>query len=145
MGSELFTLSLESAQKQVKLSKNDQNQPVKLTINESKLEELEKEMLTDDNEGQLASIDVFCVIDRSGSMYASKIENVKKSLHFLLDLLKPEDRIAITTFDSLSKVILKPKLIGESRKQIEFAIDSIKAGSSTNIAGGLEKTLKCMA
>merc|ERR1712170_158645 len=138
MGSELFTLSLESAQKQVKLSKNDQNLPVKLTINESKLEELEKEMLTDDNEGQLASIDVFCVIDRSGSMHGSKLQNVKKSLRYLLDLLKPEDRISITLFDHRSELILAPKMIGKSRKIIEDTINSIYHDGTTNIKGGLD-------
>jgi len=95
-------------------------------------------MLTDDNEGQLASMDVFCVIDRSGSMYGSKLQNVKKSLHYLLDLLKPEDRISITLFDDRSDLILAPKMIGKSRKIIEDTINSIVDRNTTNIKAGLE-------
>jgi len=95
-------------------------------------------MLKDDNEGQQASMDVFCVIDRSGSMYGSKLENVKKSLHYLLDLLKPEDRISIILFDSNSELILEPKMVGKSRKIIEQAIDSIQDQGATNIKDGLK-------
>jgi len=109
-----------------------------LSINENKLEELEKEMLDEDNEGEQASMDVFCIIDRSGSMYGGKLQSVKKSLHYLLDLLKPEDRISIILFDDKSELILSPKMIGKSRKIIEETINSIQDRGTTNIKAGLE-------
>ena len=45
-------------------------------------------------------IDLICVIDNSGSMSGYKIENVKKALKYLLELLGENDRICLITFNS---------------------------------------------
>jgi len=137
-------LTLDSINNPVKLSKDEQKIAVKVSLKETKIDKMEAELLKEDDEGEQASIDVFCIIDKSGSMSGGKLDHVKQSLHYLLDLLKPEDRISITTFDSESQIVLKPKIIGKSREQIEYAINSIKAGSATNIQSGLERTFKCM-
>lgn len=47
-----------------------------------------------------ASIDLICVIDNSGSMQGEKIENVKKTLVSLLDLMGEDDRICLILFNS---------------------------------------------
>merc|ERR1712232_1234314 len=135
---DIFSVSLESATKQVKLSKTDQDVAIKLSANENKLEKMENELLGEEDDGEQASIDVFCVIDRSGSMSGKKLQEVKKSLHYLLDLLKPDDRITIILFDTVSDLILRPKKVGSSRAQIEEAIDFIKDRNATNISAGLE-------
>ena len=44
-------------------------------------------------------IDLICVIDNSGSMSGYKIENVKKALKYLLELLGENDRICLITFN----------------------------------------------
>jgi Mg-chelatase subunit ChlD len=41
--------------------------------------------VTQDQLSKRAPIDLFCIIDRSGSMYGEKIELVKKTLHNLLE------------------------------------------------------------
>lgn len=142
--SEIFTLTMDAIKNPVKLCKYDQELAVKLSLNETKIDEMEAKFLEEDDEGEQASIDVFCVIDKSGSMRGSKLENVKLSLHYLLDLLQPEDRISIVTFDSCSELILAPKQIGKSRQAIEDAINSIQAGTATNIKSGLEKAFNTM-
>jgi len=141
---DLFSVSLEAASKQVKLSESDQDLAIKLSINENKLEKMEDELLGEEDDGEQASIDVFCVIDRSGSMSGKKLEEVKKSLHYLLDLLKPDDRISIILFDNSSDLILRPKKVGSSRAQIEEAIEFIQVRGATNISSGLETAFKTM-
>jgi len=69
---DIFSVSLESATKQVKLSNTDQDLAIKLSVNENKLEKMENELLGEEDDGEQASIDVFCVIDRSGSMSGKK-------------------------------------------------------------------------
>lgn len=134
---ELIGISIEMAQDKIKLSTDDQDLAFKLTVNESKLAELEQELAEDDDSDQ-ASIDVFCVIDCSGSMRGEKLKQVKISLGYLLELLKPTDRISITLFDSRATVLLAPKLIGPSKKMIQDAIDSIQDRGATSIRAGLE-------
>jgi len=141
---DIFSVSLEAASKQVKLSKTDQDLAIKLSINENKLEKMENELLGEEDDGEQASIDVFCVIDRSGSMSGQKLNEVKRSLHYLLDLLKPDDRISIILFDTTSDLILRPKKVGSSRAQIEEAIDSITDRNATNIRAGLETAFRSM-
>merc|ERR1712014_330840 len=141
---DIFSVSLESASNQVKLSNTDQDLAIKLSVNENKLEKMENELLGEEDDGEQASIDVFCVIDRSGSMSGQKLQEVKKSLHYLLDLLKPDDRISIILFDTVSDLILRPKKVGSSRAQIEEAIDFIRDRNATNIAGGLETAFNSM-
>jgi len=141
---DIFSVSLESASKQVKLSNIDQDLAIKLSVNENKLEKMENELLGEEDDGEQASIDVFCVIDRSGSMSGKKLQEVKNSLHYLLDLLKPDDRISIILFDTVSDLILRPKKVGSSRAQIEEAIDFIKDRNATNIAAGLETAFNSM-
>lgn len=134
---ELIGLSIEMAQDKIKLSRDDQDLAFKLSVNESKLAELEQELAEDDDSDQ-ASIDVFCVIDRSGSMRGEKLEQVKISLGYLLELLKPTDRISISLFDNTGVLLLAPKMIGPSKKIIQDAINSIQDRGATNIRSGLE-------
>lgn len=61
----------------------------------------EKEDAKIEKEGSgRASIDLVCVIDNSGSMEGEKIENVKKTLVSLLDLMGEDDRICLILFNS---------------------------------------------
>lgn len=85
-----------------------------------------------------APIDIVCVIDKSGSMRGDKIELVKKTLIFMVDQLKPCDRIALITFDTFVETILSLKSMKPSRKKkAKRRIERINAGTSTNLSGGL--------
>jgi len=141
--SDLMSLSLELAKDKIKLSATDQHHAVKVSISETKLDEIEKQLAEDDTEND-ASLDVFCVIDRSGSMYGERLKNVKQSLKYLLDLLKPNDRISIILFDNRADTLLAPKLIGKSRDLIDQAINSIQDRGSTDIRSGLQSAFEGM-
>jgi Mg-chelatase subunit ChlD len=67
------------------------------SIEEKKKEEVEhaKETL---HQGQRPGVDLICVIDVSGSMSGEKIELVKKSMSYLLEILNESDRLCIVTF-----------------------------------------------
>jgi len=45
-------------------------------------------------------IDLICLIDVSGSMSGTKLNNVKKTLLILLDFLREKDRLCLITFES---------------------------------------------
>lgn len=141
--SDLMSLSLELAKSKIKLSATEQHHVVKVSISETKLDEIEKQLAEDDTEND-ATLDVFAVIDRSGSMYGPRLNNVKKSLIYLLDLLKPTDRISIIIFDNNAETLLAPKLVGKSRDLIEQAINSIQDRGSTDIRSGLVSAFEGM-
>jgi len=58
--------------------------------------------------------------------------------------LKPNDRISIVAFDDKSELVLAPKLIKNSRENIESAIKSLHVCGSTNISAGLTTTFNTM-
>jgi len=116
---------------------------IKASVKESKLEELESN-IGDGVEDSEATVDLFVVIDISYSMKGEKINQVKESLMLLLDLLKPNDRISFITFHSVSKYIMAPKKVGQSRSLIESVIQSLSVAESTNIRAGIYTAFKAI-
>lgn len=116
---------------------------MKLSITEEKLDLLELQNGTDETDENDTTMDVFCIIDRSGSMSSdNKLGQVKQSLNYLLDVLKPEDRISLVIFDDHAQQILPLKFVGDSRATIETTIAGIQTAGCTNIQGGLEEAFK---
>ena len=54
---------------------------------------------------QRPPINLLCLVDTSGSMDGENIRKVKKTLHFCYDKLFKEDRFAVVSFDSESRVV----------------------------------------
>jgi len=80
-----------------------------------------------------------CVIDTSGSMVCeSKLENVKKSLHFLLDFLGPKDSISIITFSNVARTVVNRVAVSAIEKEnIRARISLIASENNTNLSAGL--------
>ncbi len=80
-----------------------------------------------------------CVIDTSASMEDDyKLENVKQSLHFLLDFLGSQDTITIVTFSESAKTILsKITTDGVEKDNIRARISIIRTESNTNLSAGI--------
>lgn len=124
-------MSLHLSQDKVVLSKSDQNLAVKLTLQETVLDQV-------DNQDQ-SRLDMFCVIDVSASMSGERMDTVKKSLCCCLEMLKPTDRMAIVFFTDYAQVLMAPKLVGKNQEMIKATIQNMKTLSSTNISAGLER------
>ncbi|MFT5451528.1 MAG: Ca-activated chloride channel family protein [Enterobacterales bacterium] len=78
------------------------------------------------------------LVDVSGSMTSeNKLGLLKKSLALLTKKLTSKDRISIVVYAGASGVVLEP-IAGNQTAQIELALDSLKAGDSTNGASGIK-------
>ena len=78
------------------------------------------------------------LIDVSGSMSsAAKLPLVQAVLLETLEILAPTDTVAIVTYASGVAVRLEPTPISD-KETIQEAINSLKAGGSTNGAGGIQ-------
>ena len=85
-------------------------------------------------------VHLVCVIDTSASMESeNKLANVKKSLHFLLDFLGPNDMISVITFSEKAKTVLSQVTMAE-KENIRTRISYIQVESITNLSAGIIQT-----
>lgn len=84
-------------------------------------------------------IHLCCLIDTSGSMDDDdKLENVKRSLHYLLNFLGEKDRISVITFSSTAKTILSKMCCSLTEKEnLRARIATIHLEFSTNLSAAL--------
>jgi Mg-chelatase subunit ChlD len=84
-------------------------------------------------------IHLCCVIDTSGSMEDDdKLENVKRSLHYLLNFLGEKDRISVITFSTTAKTILSKMCCSLIEKEnLRARIATIHLEFSTNLSAAL--------
>jgi len=81
---------------------------------------------------------IVLLIDVSGSMNSpDKLGLLKTGLRMFVDTLRDDDRIAIAVYAGSSGLVL-PSTSGRSRARIHGAIESLRAGGSTNGAQGIE-------
>jgi Ca-activated chloride channel family protein len=82
-------------------------------------------------------VNLVFVVDTSGSMdEESKIGLVRESLSVLVENLEDDDTVSIVTFDDEAEPTLAPTPVGEGGEILD-AIESLDAGGSTNLEGGL--------
>jgi Mg-chelatase subunit ChlD len=81
---------------------------------------------------------VVLVIDRSGSMSGPKLEAAKEAARVTVEVLAPEDTIAVVAFDHGldSEVFVKPQR-ASNKMRISAEISRLTAGGGTNIFTGL--------
>ena len=79
---------------------------------------------------------VLC-LDTSGSMgEEGKLALVQASLRRLVRALRPDDEVAIVTFDTDAEVALEATSVGDE-EDIEDAIDDLRPDGATNVDAGL--------
>ncbi len=78
------------------------------------------------------------VIDRSGSMSGSKIENAKKAANHIVDQLSNKDYLSIITYDGGVNVLHAQARVS-NKQLIKNKINRIRPGGSTNLMGGAMK------
>lgn len=79
------------------------------------------------------------LLDVSGSMECDhKLDNVKKSLNFMLKFLQKSDYLSLVTFSDIpSTVIDNVKVTSEYQEIIKYSIDTLRAEGGTNLSAGL--------
>ncbi len=78
------------------------------------------------------------LVDVSGSMQSAvKLPLVQQVLSHTVDILEPQDTVALVTYASGTQVVLEPTPASDA-ETILGAIDGLKAGGSTNGAGGIQ-------
>lgn len=77
------------------------------------------------------------VIDVSGSMAeVGRLDLVQDALHYLVRQLRPTDSVALVTFNEKARVALTMTRVSQL-EDLDRAIDSLRAGGSTNLESGL--------
>jgi Ca-activated chloride channel family protein len=88
-------------------------------------------------ERDVAARNLVFLLDVSGSMAsADKLPLIRTAMRMLVDVLRPQDRVAIVTYAGESGVAL-PSTPGDRKPEIHEAIARLQAGGSTNGASGL--------
>jgi Ca-activated chloride channel family protein len=87
-----------------------------------------------------APLHLVFLVDTSMSMrWGSRLEIVRRALVGLPDLLGPQDRVSLVTFNQAAHVLVED-LGREAMSQFRAAADSLAADGSTNFASGLRET-----
>lgn len=67
-------------------------------------------------------VDFYALIDVSGSMAGSRLSNAKECMKAFFDTMHENDRFAIISFDSQAFFKLKPRPVGQVRRQGELPL-----------------------
>ena len=82
------------------------------------------------------------LLDVSASMSKpEKLPLLKDGLKYILDLMRPEDQIAIVTYSGESRIVLNATSAADKEK-ILTAINRLRSGGGTNIRKGMRQAYK---
>lgn len=88
--------------------------------------------------GKRPPVNVAIVLDKSGSMSGTKIEQAKKAAFAAVDRLKETDIVSIVVYDD-SVEVLVPATRASDRAAIQAAIAKVQAGGGTALFAGVSK------
>ncbi|RLM73822.1 uncharacterized protein C2845_PM15G13900 [Panicum miliaceum] len=90
-----------------------------------------------------APVDLVTVLDVSGSMAGTKLTLLKQAMGFVVQHLRPSDRLSVIAFSSTAQRLFPLRRMSHhGRQQALQAINSLGAGGGTNIADALKKAAK---
>eukprot|EP00045_Choanoeca_perplexa_P009767 m.95547 g.95547 ORF g.95547 m.95547 type:complete len:463 (+) comp15020_c1_seq1:131-1519(+) len=90
-------------------------------------------------------VDIVAVFDVSGSMGGTKLKLAVETLEFMIANLKATDRFGLVTFDTnVYSNLGLTKMDQDGKRKAEAIVSKIKAGSCTNLSGGLFEGIKMM-
>lgn len=84
-------------------------------------------------------VQLVLVIDRSGSMAGEKIARARAAALDFVDLLKPDDQLAVVTFGSDTTELPLLTADENGKSQMRDFIRQLTESGGTNISGGLER------
>ena len=86
-------------------------------------------------EGEGEGVDVMLVIDTSGSMSGSRINQAKNAASLFIDNLRPDDRVGLASFDSGSRV---DEGLTFDHGDVDSAVQGLGTGGLTQMDGGVD-------
>jgi len=91
------------------------------------------------NTQQKSSMDIICVLDKSGSMMGTKISSLKNAMNFVINSLTDKDRLSIISFESDSTLIHGLLLMTpENKIKSKSLFANLFAQGGTNILNGMK-------
>ena len=98
-----------------------------------------------DENDKKSNVDLICVIDISGSMNGTKIEQVKESLKILINLMDEKDRICLILFNSTAENYFDLNYLTKQNKKIlTDRVNQISATGGTSILSGLQEAIQVL-
>ena len=134
---DIMSLNVKTNKLKVKLDRNnDRKIPIHVSYTVTD---------TDFNLANRANVDLVCVIDKSGSMQGEKMQLVKDSFKYLLELLGDNDRLSVIIFENSSARISNlTRTTNENKIILQQNINKITAGGGTNINSGVSMALEVL-
>ncbi|MFK7998239.1 MAG: VWA domain-containing protein [Polyangiales bacterium] len=82
------------------------------------------------------------VLDTSGSMRGEPIENLRNATREILGMLRDDDSVSLTTFDTEAKVVLAATRVEDlDASDVDEVIAALEARGTTNLTGGFQQAL----
>jgi Ca-activated chloride channel family protein len=78
------------------------------------------------------------VLDHSGSMRGTKIEQLREAVKLAIDQMADEDMVSVAVFNDSADVVV-PAMPAADRQGLKNKIDRIKAGGGTAISRGIDE------
>ena len=91
---------------------------------------------------KVAPLNVALVIDKSGSMQGEKINQAKRAALLAVEQLRPDDIIAIVTYDHHAEILLPATKVQNNKLMIKVAINKLTAGGQSALYHGIETGAK---
>jgi len=89
-------------------------------------------------DAQRKPMDLVVVLDKSGSMSGEKLKLCLETIKFLTENLTAQDNLAVVSYDTNVKTEFSLKACTpQGKEEIVRTVDRIRAGSMTNLSGGL--------
>lgn len=83
-----------------------------------------------------APLDMCIVLDRSGSMSGSRLQNAKRAIRKIIKHLTPDDRLHLVQYDHKSQTVFENGDLNKKEKLVE-QVKAIRTGGSTNISDAM--------
>ena len=100
---------------------------------------LQASNLATDDHPETRNVDMVIVLDRSGSMQGSKLEDARQAVLKLLSNLSAKDRFALVTYSEGVQIASGLVNVTQDRRpRLVAAVKSVGAGGGTNLGAGLQ-------